>query len=134
MANINLAKKYERRTETRSRVDSSQKLSTPIDAHNTYADLDLDLGFTEILDRALNALQSNSDLRVVEDEQAVLSSLRNIMRTTECTRLLNPEVDVDVRGFLFEPLTEAKGFFIGYQLTKLIPLYEPRVKIQGVHV
>ena len=36
--------------------------------------------------------------------------------------------------YLFEPLTKAKAFFLGYDLMSLIPRYEPRVVVNNVDV
>ena len=50
------------------------------------------------------------------------------------SRLLDPDINFDLRSYLFEELTESKAFFIGYDLVHLLPIYEPRVNISNVEV
>ena len=57
-----------------------------------------------------------------------------MMNTTYASRLLNPELDFDMRSYLFENLTEAKAYFIGYDLYHSIPAFEPRVAINKIAV
>ena len=82
----------------------------------------------------LNSRRSICDLAVLTDEDSVVKALRNILSTQECMRPLRPDIDADVEGFLFEPLTEAKGFFLAQRLAKRIPVYEPRVKVESAKV
>ena len=43
-------------------------------------------------------------------------------------------MEFDLSQYLFEPLTRAKAFFLGYDLMSLIPRYEPRVAVNNVDV
>ena len=47
---------------------------------------------------------------------------------------MNPDMEFDLTQYLFEPLTKAKAFFLGYDLMGLIPKYEPRVVVDSVNV
>ena len=84
--------------------------------------------------RALNSLKTKNDLEKIVNEEAILNSLRNILSTKLYSRLLNPEINFDLRSYLFENITEHKAFFIGYDILSYIPAYEPRVSIKNISV
>ena len=134
MANINIGKYYKKSTDTSSPVDSRIKINKSETDKKIYGDLKLDLTFNEIKNRSLNANISDKDLQLIYNEESVLTSLKNIFKTYSGSRLLNPEMNFDLSQYLFEPLTEAKAFFLGYDLMALIPKYEPRVRVNSVDV
>lgn len=134
MANIDLSKVFKNAGDIKSPVDSDilldKKRTDPI----YYSDVKLDFKFGEYNDTSLNSKKSNNDLNKIVNEESVITSLRNILNTSLCSRLLNPDLQVNLNDYLFEPLTEAKAYFIGYDLCMVIPAYEPRVKISNVDV
>lgn len=134
MGNINLNNYYKRRYETTSPVDRSLTLRRDSTDGVLYSDIRFDLAVCEIVERPLNARENDRDLQSIEDEESVLNSLKNILNTRLCSRILNPEAEVDLETFLFEPITKHKAYFIGYQLYMWIPTYEPRVRIDRVDV
>lgn len=99
-----------------------------------YSDLKLDLTFNELTERPLNAKESTKDIQKIINGQSVLNALRNILTTNQGDRLLDPGICVDLRSFLFEPLTLSKAHFIAVTLKTTIPQYEPRVSVENVHV
>lgn len=134
MANIDLSKVFKNVNDVNSKVDSTLLLNKTKSNDEYYSDVKLDFEFGIIENEALNATKSNNDLLKVVNEESVITSLRNILNTSTCTRLLNPDLQVNLNTYLFEPLTYAKAYFIGYDLCTLIPAYEPRVKISNVDV
>jgi phage baseplate assembly protein W len=40
----------------------------------------------------------------------------------------------EIKQYLFEPLSVAKAWFLGYEICQLLPMYEPRVSIQQLKV
>jgi phage baseplate assembly protein W len=40
----------------------------------------------------------------------------------------------EIKQYLFEPLTSTKAWFLAYDIKQLIPLYEPRVRVNEVSV
>lgn len=134
MANIDLNKLYKKNFVTTSKVDTDIGIDRPVITPEYYSDLKLDLQLLSFKNKFFNAGASDNDLSKVTNEEAVITSLRNIMNSTYCSRLLNPELDFDMRSYLFENLTEAKAFFIGYDLYHMIPAYEPRVIINDIKV
>lgn len=100
----------------------------------TYSDVRFDMKIKEISERPLNAKENNYDIQKLVDEDAVVTSLKNLLHTVGCTRLLNPEIDLDLSSFLFEPINQHTAYWIGYCLNNMIPAYEPRVVVKGVKV
>lgn len=134
MANINLGKYYKKSTDVSSPVDSRIVLNKIETDEKYYGDIKLDLSFDELKDRALNANISNRDLQMIYNEESILTSLKNIFKTYRGSRLLNPEMEFDLSQYLFEPLTQSKAYFLGYDLMMMIPKYEPRVAVSSINV
>lgn len=134
MANINLNKYFKKSTDIKSPVDSRIRLNKAETDNEYYGDIRFDMKFNEIKERPLNAKESTKDLQKIVNEESVITALRNIFNTYECSRLLNPEMKFEMKQYLFEPLTTTKAWFLGYDIYNSLPLYEPRVKINSVSV
>ena len=134
MANINLNNYFRKSTDIKSPVDSKIQLNKAQTDKEYYGDIRLDLDISELKERPLNAKESTRDLQRTVNEESVLVALRNIFNTYKGSRLLNPEVAFELKQYLFEPLTIAKAWFLGYDICQTLPLYEPRVKIESVVV
>ena len=134
MANINLNNYFRKASDKKSPVDSRIQLNKLQQDNEKWGDLRLDLSFNEIKERPLNAKQSTKDLQRIINEQSVIVALRNIFNTFCCSRLLNPQMKFDLANYLFEPLTQSKGWFIGYDIYQQLPQYQPRVKVSSVDV
>lgn len=134
MANINLSSQFKNSNDLVSQVDSNIKINKEKTDAVIYSDLKLDLTFDEITDRFLNAKESTRDLQRITDEEAIITSVRNILTTNVCDRLLNPEMNLDLRSYLFNPLTEAKAYFMAYDIYNILPKYEPRISVTNINV
>lgn len=134
MANIDLNKLFVNRFTTTSPVDSDINLNKQQGPDILFSDFKLDLKLEENGNRALNSLKTKDDLEKIINEESILNSLRNILSTKFYSRLLNPEMNFDLRSYLFENITEHKAFFIGYDILSYIPAYEPRVSIKNINV
>lgn len=134
MANIDLTSFYRRRSDKVSAVDSEIVLNKAETDNVVYSDLKLDLEFTNFKERQLNAKESDRDLSKITNEEAVLTSLKNILNTTRNTRILNPDIEFDLRTYLFDDLSATKAWFIGYEICSKITHYEPRVVVRNVNV
>lgn len=134
MANINLNNYFRKTSDIRSNVDSQIKLNKAQTDKEYYGDIKLDLDTNEIKERPLNAKENTKDLKRIVNEESVITALRNIFNTYKGSRLLNPDVSFEIKQYLFEPLTQAKAWFLGYDICTVLPLYEPRVTITGVMV
>lgn len=116
MANINLNNYFRKSTNTKSNVDSRIKLNKSTKAKEYYGDILFDLDTNELKERPLNAKESTRDLKRIVNEESVITALRNIFNTHHGSRLLNPEVAFDIKQYLFEPLTQTKAWFLGYDI------------------
>lgn len=134
MANINLEKYFKKSTDIISSVDSKIIIDKKQTDVEFYGDLKLDLQFNEIKEKALNAKESNKDLQKIVNEESVITALKNIFNTRSCSRLLNPEINIGLEEYLFEPINPIKGWFLGYDIMMTLPQYEPRVKIDNIQI
>lgn len=134
MANIDLTNFYRRRNEKVSSIDSEIILNKGETDDIVYSDIELDLKFTNILEKQLNAKENNKDLTKLTNEKSVINSLKNILNTTRNTRILDPSLEFDLRSYLFEGLNATTAWFMGYEICTRINQYEPRVKIDGVNI
>lgn len=132
--NIDLSKRFRPQTIEKSPVDSRIVLNKAAQEPEIYSDLKLDFDIGNMLNPALNAVENNSDLTKITNEECVITALRNIMNTNYNTRLLNPEMDFDLRKYLFEPINAPKAYLIGYDLTFLMKKYDDRVKLNKVKI
>lgn len=134
MANIDLRYIYKQSRDKVSPVDSHILLNKAETDNEVYSDLKLDLEYSELKERPLNAKESTRDLLKVTNLDAVRTSLRNILNTKYGSRLLNPDMDFNLSKYLFERLNNNIAYFIGYELCTRITMYEPRVVIDSVTV
>lgn len=134
MSNINLNKLFGKSESNSSKVDSNITINKVEEKTEIYSDFKLDLEFDEYKAPMLNGEATSKDIKKIINEDAIIQSLKNILNTKFYSRLLNPDMNFDLRSYLFEDLTEAKAFFIGYDITHLLPVYEPRIAIKNVRV
>lgn len=134
MANIDLNTLFNKKYTVTSLVDSEINLNKPIKNDIIFSDIKLDLITEGSKDVSLNAKEDSKDLGLIINEESILNSLRNIMSTTYNSRLLNPDMNFDLRQYLFEAVTETKAYFIGYHISTYLPIYEPRIEIENIHV
>lgn len=99
-----------------------------------YKDLALDLVLSFTNSGELFKKDDQQDLRPSYDQEAVMTSLRNILTTSPGDKLLNPTFGLDLRSFLFDPVTDTRAFFIGNRIYDGITIQEPRVKINTITV
>jgi phage baseplate assembly protein W len=93
---------------------------------NTRTFTDLDLYFT--------AHPVNKDVAIKYDEQAIKQSVRNLILTKNFERPFHSEIGSQVRGLLFEPVTEMSVSIIKRSIVDVIRNYEPRVQLVDVFV
>lgn len=132
MANINLNNYFRKATDIKSPIDSKIQLNKTTTDKEYYGDIKLDLDVNEIKERPLNAKEATKDLQRIVNEESVIVALRNIFNTYKGSRLLNPDMAFEIKQYLFEPLTQAKAWFLGYDICQTLPVYEPRVTIESI--
>lgn len=134
MANIDLNKLFAKRFDLSSPVDSEINLNQSPKQDILFSDFKLDLSTNQFKGNNLNSDKTQNDLATIINEESILNSLRNIICTKYGSRLLNPEINFDLRTYLFDELTESKAYFIGYDICTYLPMYEPRISIKKVKV
>ena len=68
----------------------------PIGTVNSYSDIDMNMGYHPL----------TKDLRKKTKEDSIKQSVRNLLLTSPGEKLFNPGWGCNLRGFLFEPITE----------------------------
>lgn len=134
MANIDLNNLFKKKYTVTSLVDSDINLNKPKKDEVLFSDFKCDLEISEYEGESLNSEKTSNDIKRITNEESIINSLKNIISTRYYTRLLNPEMNFDLRSYLFEELTETKAYFIGYDISTYIPLYEPRIIIKRILV
>lgn len=134
MSNIDLNSLFKKKFTITSPVDSEINLNKPLKDDVLYSDIKLDLELSKFEGSAISSKKTSNDLNIIVNEESILNSLRNIMSTKFHSRLLNPEMNFELRSYLFEPFNEATAYFIGYNILMELPKYEPRILIKNIKV
>ena len=73
-------------------------------------------------------------LRTVENAQAVMASIDNILRTAPGERVMLPQFGSDLRGTVFESITPTLMKFMSRQVKDVIEMWDDRVVVQEVEL
>lgn len=99
-----------------------------------YKDIDFDLNFKRFAKKELYSKTEPKDLSEIQDGVAILNSVKNILTTTPGQKLLNPNFGLDLRSYLFEPITSSTAYFINLDVYNSLGVQEPRVSINLIDV
>ena len=99
-----------------------------------FKDLFLDLKTSVYYNKQLNKNSVLKDVQGVFDENAIRNSITNIFFTAPGQKILSPEFGLDLRRYLFEPISDFSAFAIKDDIQNRLPLMEPRLEIEGVSV
>jgi phage baseplate assembly protein W len=99
-----------------------------------YKDLLLDLTKKRTYTRAVNNTTYLSDVDSLFDLEAVQNSIATVFTTAPGQKILNPTFGLDLRMYLFEPISENSAFFIRDDIFNNLSTYEPRVVVRNVNV
>jgi len=100
-----------------------------------YKDISLDIKTeVNVLPRGLFREENVTDIVSSKDEGAIINSLRNIFNTVPGQKLLSPEFGLDLRRYLFDPLTTDIAQNIGDTILQGLQRYEPRIIVNRVDV
>lgn len=86
------------------------------------------------IDLTFNKMLGTNDLALRYDNQAVISSVRNLLSTNFYERLFQPNVGSNVQNLLFEPANDLTAGILRNEIRTTIENYEPRVKIDNLQV
>jgi phage baseplate assembly protein W len=113
-------------------------LQTIADTYNTnqyvYKDLYLDITQNQTTYPGSRIPVPKDDIQVSYDDQAISNSLTNLFNTIPGQRFLFPEYGLNLKQFVFEPISEYTAEIIGRKIFDTIKLYESRVTPLNVNV
>ena len=78
--------------------------------------------------------QTLKDLDEIQDGQAVINSVKNILTTAPGQKLLNPTFGLDFRSYLFEPVNTTTSYFLAQFIYSNLGVQEPRINLEGVSI
>lgn len=99
-----------------------------------YKDLVLDIKPNFTANRELLKDEERDDLSSIYDINVISNSLKNFLTTIPGQKLLNPFFGIDLRRYLFEPVSNRVGSIIGYDIRSQIDIFEPRINVENVIV
>ena len=105
-----------------------------IDNGYLYKDVAIDVGFDKSVSRDLYGSVQPGDLNDVIDGRSVIGSVKNILTTTPGEKLLNPRFGLDLRAYVFEPISVTTSYFIAQNIYENLGSQEPRINLQAVEV
>lgn len=100
----------------------------------TYADLHLDLREKYLINNPMYQQPEINDLVVDYDIDALKNSLLNLFSTTPGDKILSPEFGLNLRQYIFEPVTRERAFDMQRTIFSGITRFEPRVEVKQVIV
>ena len=99
-----------------------------------YKDIKLDFETSRFLRDELYSNTQPRDLDDIQDARAVINSVKNILTTTPGQKLLNPRFGLDLRNYIFEPVSNVTSFFIVSDVYENLGRQEPRITLESVTV
>ena len=99
-----------------------------------FNDVKFDLEMTRFGKPELYSEQTLKDIDELQDGQAVINSVKNILTTTPGQKLLNPTLGLDFRSYLFEPVNTTTSFFLAQFIYSNLGVQEPRINLEGVAI
>lgn len=105
-----------------------------LDSGYLYKDIKFDLSLERFSRAELYSNTAPNDLDEIQDGQAVLNSVKNILTTTPGQKLLNPALGLDFRSYLFEPINTTTSYFLGHFIYNNLGVQEPRINLESVEI
>jgi len=115
-------------------LQKPEQLQNVVNHGYLYKDVKFDLNVNYTPSGEFQKSPDQKDLEPQYDKEAVLTSLRNIFTTSPGEKLLNPTFGIDLRDFLFDPVSDTRAFVIGTRIYNGIEQQEPRVLVEEVSV
>ena len=99
-----------------------------------YKDVFFDLEPNIYNNNQLNKKEYLKDIQAVFDEESIKTSISNIFLTSPGQKILNPTFGLDMRRYLFEPISQFVSILIHDDIKNKLPQQEPRITIEDVEV
>ena len=100
----------------------------------TYADLHLDLNLQQLVTNEAAKKAQQVDISGDYDLGAIRNSLVNLFLTRPGDKILNPAFGLDLREFLFMPVSETVALLIKKAIAENIRIFETRITLQQLEV
>ena len=78
--------------------------------------------------------QSNGDVKIVYNEDAIKNSLINIFSTMKGDRRMIPDAFIELHRILFEPMDQNTASLIGVELVSAIQKWDNRITVINFNV
>lgn len=115
-------------------IAPSKGKEASLDKGFLYKDISLDLENGYTYNNQLNTRAKLNDVVALFDLDAVKNSIRTCFLTSPGQKILSPTYGIDLRRYLFEPITIDTAFFIRNDILNNLSRFEPRVVLRGVSV
>lgn len=115
-------------------LSSTLLQDTAIEQNYVYKDLKLDINLPNNNSKALFSQTNSRDAQGIYDVESVKNSIRTCFLTSPGQKILSPEYGLDLRRYLFEPITNDTAYFIQDDIRNNLTRFEPRVVVTGVNV
>jgi phage baseplate assembly protein W len=79
-------------------------------------------------------VRETGEVRLVADEDDIRSSLGLLFGTAPGERVFNPRYGLDVRQFLFEPMSTTMRSFLEERAKLAVLFYEPRINVLSLKI
>lgn len=99
-----------------------------------YKDIHLDLQSKYLVNGNFNQIPEVRDFLSDLDLNAIKNSLKNLFATAPGQKILTPTFGLDLKQFLFEPISTSNAREIERVIYGEITIYEPRVTVRNVQV
>ena len=99
-----------------------------------YKDLFLDIKNRVSFNRQLNRKEELKDVQGLFDIESIQNSIANALLTSPGQKILNPEFGIDLRRFIFEPVSPFTQLEIQTDIEERLPGLEPRIELENVEV
>jgi phage baseplate assembly protein W len=113
-------------------IPASEKKS--LESGYLYKDIKFDLAASRFKRTELYGTSELKDLNEIQDGQAVINSIKNILTTSPGQKLLNPRLGLDFRRYLFEPINSTTAYFLGYYIYNNLGVQEPRMILNKLDI
>lgn len=108
--------------------------SSVIDKNYLYKDIKLDINTSVNTSKALYSQSTRQDVQGIYDVESIKNSIRTCFLTSPGQKILSPEYGLDLRRYLFEPITDDTAYFIRDDIANNLVRFEPRVVLRSVDV
>ena len=118
-----------------SKLSVSENRQSALDAGYLYKDLDLGDNMNRVsYNNQLQTKEEIKDVQGIFDLEAIKNSIINIFLTAPGEKILSPEFGIDLKRFVFEPMTNLNNLELTNLIRYNLPEQEPRINLLDVKI